>query len=40
MAPVDENNKWDSIQSSKIIKSDDLDGTQYYELIKSEELSG
>ena len=35
MAPVAENNKGETIQSSKIIKSDDLDGTQYYRLIKS-----
>jgi len=27
MAPVAENNKGDTMQSSKIIKSDDLDGT-------------
>lgn len=35
MAPVAENNKGDTIQRSKIIKSDDLDGTQYYKLIRS-----
>lgn len=35
MDPVDENNKGDTIQSSKIIKSDDLNGTQYNKLIKS-----